>query len=170
MFASLLVIFSINLTLKFATASIPPLHLDEAASVWFAQQDWHEFSSFLRRDASPPLYSMLLRLWTFIFGISELAVRSPSVLASSSIPVVVFAMTKQPFGKTSAWLAATMISLSPIQLDFAHQARGYALAAAFCAFSMLCFHRVMSEAAAVPSQVWLPQTSACCIATTLVAF
>ncbi len=134
-----LAVFTANLVLRILTAGKTSLSLDEAASVWFCGQDWPAFVEFLRRDATPPLFSMMLRAWTSLFGISEIVVRLPSIVATSLTAVVVYFFGARWMGRRSGLLAAMIFSLSPLQMTMSQTARVYAIAACFAAISMWFF-------------------------------
>jgi uncharacterized membrane protein len=79
-------------------------------------------------ETNPPLYFILLKIWTAVFGFSELAVRSLSALASTACVPLVFLLGLELGGTiTVGLIAATLLALSPMQLFFAHEARVYAL-------------------------------------------
>src|SRR5258705_3967471 len=54
------------------------LWLDEAYSVLVAKQHFSEMLVSLRHDTHPPLYYLLLSIWTKLFGDVEIALRSLS--------------------------------------------------------------------------------------------
>ncbi len=63
--------------------------IDEIASLSMAQDELTGDFSRLRSDVHPPLYFLLLGLWTDSFGFSETAVRMLSVLPSLAAIVVI---------------------------------------------------------------------------------
>ncbi|MBA3955533.1 MAG: hypothetical protein H0X58_02585, partial [Acidimicrobiia bacterium] len=64
------------------------LWVDEGMSVGIASHSLTEIPAVLIRDGSPPLYYVVLHLWMGLFGSSEVAVRSLSlVIALVAIPV-----------------------------------------------------------------------------------
>jgi len=132
-------IFSVNLVLRILTVGRAGLSLDEAASVWFCGQDWPAFVEFLGRDATPPLFSLMLRGWTSLFGISEVVVRLPSVIATSVTAAVVYFFGTRWMGRRMGLLAAMIFSLSPLQMEMSQTARVYSIAACFAAISMYFF-------------------------------
>lgn len=132
-------VFSANVVLRILTAGRAGLSLDEAASVWYCGQEWPAFAEFLGRDATPPLFSLMLRGWTSLFGISEFVVRLPSVVATSVTAAVVYFFGTRWMGRRTGLLAAVIFSLSPLQMAMSQTTRSYAIAACFAAISMYFF-------------------------------
>lgn len=88
-------------------------------------------------ETNPPLYFILLKAWTGMFGFSEVAVRSLSALASTACVPLVFLLGLELGGATVGLIAAALLALSPVQLFFAHEARVYALLPLFVLIAML---------------------------------
>jgi uncharacterized membrane protein len=84
--------------------------------------------SLLRiNDQMPPFYYVVVNLWLHVFGTTEAAVRSLSVLASvASIPVL-YALGVQIASRRAAALAALIFAVAPFQVAFALYNRPYAL-------------------------------------------
>src|SRR5580700_2698814 len=75
----------------------------------------------------PPLYFVLLRWWMDLFGTGAAAIRSLSALASiASIPVF-FDVCRFLHGNRISLLAAAIMALSLGQVEYAFDARAYAL-------------------------------------------
>ena len=79
------------------------------------------------RESSPPLYYMLIEGWMRLFGTSEVALRSLSLAASVLSLPLVYAIGKELFDRKCGLLAALVFALSPMQIDYAQEARTYAL-------------------------------------------
>ncbi|MEA3248908.1 MAG: glycosyltransferase family 39 protein [Patescibacteria group bacterium] len=78
----------------------------------------------------PPLYYIILRPWTMLFGTSEVAVRSLSLLSSIGIVLLVYVLAKRMFDDRRVGLiAAGITAILPLQIEFGQEARPYAL---FC--------------------------------------
>ena len=66
--------------------------IDEGISVGIAHEHWSSIPHLLREDGSPPLYYMLLGIWVRLFGDSEAATHTLSlVFGLACIPVAFFA-------------------------------------------------------------------------------
>src|SRR3989344_5684606 len=68
------------------------LWLDEATTAIAVQTHsfWNIVTQFSPSDFHPPLYYLVMKVWTGIFGYSEVAIRMPSVLFSMLAGLVVY--------------------------------------------------------------------------------
>jgi mannosyltransferase len=88
---------------------------------------WWMIPRSLDRDLHPPLGYLLLRGWTGMFGYSESALRSLSVLASLGSIILLFAIARQLHGESVARWSALLMALAQYQVSFAQEAKHYAL-------------------------------------------
>lgn len=131
-----LVLLLIAAGLRLFALGAKSLWLDEALS-WRMQS--FPVSTMLQRVSEcshPPLYFLLLRLWTECFGDSETALRFPAALLGISTVPLVFLFVKElmafsPKGRFGAVrasiLASALVGLSAYHVHFAKQVRGYTL-------------------------------------------
>lgn len=105
---------------------------DEAFSVLMAQRPFVEIIRLSAHDFSPPLYFILLRIWITLFGASEAATRSLSVLfyilTLTTIVLFLRKFTKMNIGIISV-LVLVMGSLHPLMTSYAFETRMYTMAA-----------------------------------------
>ncbi|MBM3454343.1 MAG: hypothetical protein FJX80_04255 [Bacteroidetes bacterium] len=90
---------------------------------------YSNFPIQILHEGHPPLYFVLLKLWSYVFGYSEVALRSFS-LCCGLISLLVFfnlfrVKAKQNF---TAWLVLIMLIFNPFLFYFFTEARMYALA------------------------------------------
>ncbi len=125
----LIVLFGLALRL-YKLDSIPPaLTWDEAALGYNAysitQTLKDEYGNFLPLtlksfgDYKPALYAYLIIPFILLFGLTEIAVRLPSVLAGVSLIIVVFLLVKHIF--KNFWLSlscAFFTAVSPLSIQF----------------------------------------------------
>lgn len=103
------------------------LWLDEAFSVWMAQNTLPELMGWLVRiDQHPPLYYVLLHLWLW-FGDSAAHVRILSALFGTLAIPVIFLVGRRLFGNVAGLIAAFILTISPFHVRFAQEARMYTL-------------------------------------------
>lgn len=88
---------------------------------------WWKIGSTLAGVAHPPLYHVLLRWWMDLFGNTSVAVRVLSAVCSLAAIAVLFDVCRLLHGPKVGLLAAGMMALAPTQIDFAQEARSYAL-------------------------------------------
>jgi uncharacterized membrane protein len=91
---------------------------------------WWTIPRSLDHDLHPPLAYMLLRGWTGIFGYSEAAIRSLSVVASLAGIALLFAVARRLHGDAPALWACLLMAVAQYQIEFAQEAKHYALLAA----------------------------------------
>ncbi len=96
-----------------------------------AARPWSAIGPALRTDNHPPLYFALLRLWRIVLGDGEAATRSLSCLASLAALWLLAEGVRLRHGGAAGLLGALLMAVSPVQVEYAREARGYALATAF---------------------------------------
>lgn len=113
------------------------------------------FAAFRQDNASPPYY-LLLKLWAALFGESEVALRSLSVLLFGATIVTVGAVARREAGPLAGMVAATLLATSSnLGLVHAGTARQYALLCLEAALAVaLCFALLR----ATPGPIAGPQT------------
>jgi hypothetical protein len=103
--------------------------IDEGISVGIAHEHWTSIPHLLRQDGSPPLYYMLLAIWVRLFGDSEAATHTLSlVFGLACVPLAYFA-TRAVFGRTAALAATVIAALDPFLTYYAQETRMYELEA-----------------------------------------
>lgn len=140
-----ILIFAINFALKIATADYASLYLDEATSVFYAQQDWGALWEYASRDANPPLHFILLKCWISMFGVGEFSVRGLSVLFSSGAAVVLWFIVKRFASARAALVTVALFTLSSIHLHYAQEARGFALLVFLSTLSFWFYLRLFKD-------------------------
>ncbi|MEL6775763.1 MAG: glycosyltransferase family 39 protein [Cyanobacteria bacterium J06597_16] len=76
----------------------------------------------------PPLYWLLVRFWMQVFGNSVAAARSLSVIFSILTLPALYWMCWELFGSAvPSWIAVALVSVSPVHIFQAHNARPYSL-------------------------------------------
>src|SRR5262249_27918122 len=83
------------------------------------------------------LNTILIRLSVGAFGLSELTLRLPSVLAGFALTMGVFAVLGPIPSRWTRWIAFVSIGLHPLILDFSVAARGYGISLAFLVWAMV---------------------------------
>lgn len=139
------VIFVANVLLKIATVDYASLYVDEAASIFYAQESWSDWWEYVQRDSNPPLHFLLLKGWVSLFGISEVSVRGLSVLFSSGAAVVLYLLVKRYASSGAAWISVALFTMSNIQLHYAQEARGFALVVLLTTLSFWYYMRLFKD-------------------------
>ncbi len=118
------------------------LWLDEAVQAWASSQPsikWLLFS-YLPGDFNPPLYHLLAHFWIKAFGLSEIALRLPSVILGLGTIWLTGAIGQEEKEglKKKNWpglTAALLVATSPLHIYYSQEARMYMLAAFGVVFS-----------------------------------
>ncbi|MDX9724139.1 MAG: glycosyltransferase family 39 protein [Myxococcota bacterium] len=79
------------------------------------------------QDVHPPLYNVLLWLWTRLFGTAELALRLPSLLFGVATVAVLMAWAKRLRGPRLALWVGVVASVGEYAVYYAQEARSYSL-------------------------------------------
>jgi len=111
------------------------LWYDEGFSVYLSRMTLGEITARTAADIHPPLYYYLLHFWMGLFGSSEVALRSLSVVFAVLTVPVVYGIGLKLFGRPGALLSALLIAISPLFLWYAQEARMYTLVTFLTALS-----------------------------------
>jgi hypothetical protein len=98
----------------------PQILFDGAPAAW---RVWTN----LDNTTHPPLYFILLRLWVDVFGQSDFAIRSLSVLFSLGAVVLMFDVVRRISGPTAGLFAAAACAFAWSQVDLSQDARNYTI-------------------------------------------
>ena len=108
------------------------LWIDETYSALFSSMSLHElWTSVPLYETHPPMYYSMLKGWNALFGNTEIAMRSLSVLASV-VTILFVAVSGKLLGAGAlgdrvALLAALFLAVNKGSIEYAQQARPYAL-------------------------------------------
>src|SRR5215211_380032 len=103
------------------------LWMDEGLSIGIASQPLLDIPSVLRQDGSPPLYYMLLSVWTDMVGNGPGETQGLSVAVSLlAIPGGLWAGWSL-FGRRAGLIAAALAALNPFLTIYAQETRMYSL-------------------------------------------
>jgi uncharacterized membrane protein len=119
--------------------------IDEAISILIAKLPWRDFWAILSTiELNMWLYLLFLKLWIFL-GDSEYIVRSLSALFSIvSIPVL-YMLTMRLFGIHAGLITISLVSVNAFFIEYAQEARGYALVYFLVVLSSYLFVRVTED-------------------------
>ena len=129
--------------------------LDEAFGVLVARMDFAQLFQELKTDGSPPLYYLLLKLWTGVFGISELAVRSWSVVFYLAGAACAGALARTVFkDRNAALIAAVVYLFSPLAIRHAQNARMYSMLACLVGMSLMLYFKIITGNASYKNKLF----------------
>src|SRR5262245_37961562 len=115
--------------LRLHSIGVEPLWLDEAYSWWNARQTLDDLWSLVPQcDPHPPLYAAILKIWMAVAGESAAAVRALGALMGVATTAVVL-LAGREISARAGWIAGLLGAIAPFQIEYAHEARPYALVA-----------------------------------------
>jgi len=112
---------------------------DESFTAVAVQNNFSRMLQIVANDTAPPLYYIFLFIWTRIFGNSEIAIRSLSVLLYLGTIFTVYLIAKKIQGKWAGIFAALLALANPFLFPFAFEGRMYAILVFFVTLSFYFF-------------------------------
>lgn len=94
---------------------------------------------------NPPLYPLVVQSWSALFGGSDVALRAVSVLLSVLTIPALGLLGRRLIGPTAGLFAAALLAISPLSVEFANEARPYALLHLLAVLCTLFFVRWLAE-------------------------
>src|SRR3989454_12136364 len=107
--------------------------------------------------AHPPLLVFLLHFWR-AFGMSELVLRLPSVIAGTLFCLIFYAWVANNFSRTAAWVSLIFVSFLPPMVELSAELRHYALLLVFCAGALFFLDDALSR-----NSAWRVSVSLLCL-------
>ncbi len=114
--------------LTLATITKSSIWFDEAFSAFIVRFNFFQIARYTATDVHPPFYYWILKIWTMLFGTSEVAFRSLSVLFGLTAIVFGFLLVKRLFGRRAAFVSLLFMAISPMLIRYGQEARMYTLA------------------------------------------
>jgi len=116
---------------------------DEAFSYFLAKKNIVEIISLTAKDFNPPLYYLLLHFWVRIFGGSEIALRSLSLIFYWATIYVVFLFLNKvfKFDLKKSFLYLILVAVNPLLVYYAFEARMYTMFAFSSTLSFYLFYQ-----------------------------
>jgi mannosyltransferase len=125
----------------FVTVGRGSFSLDETVSTTLADTSWHRFTEVVtHREPNMVLYDLLLRVWIHL-GHGEAVVRILSVLAVLGALAVTMIVARRLFGSRVGLICGLLLAVDPLLVQFAQDARGYALSLLLVTASSAMFVR-----------------------------
>jgi mannosyltransferase len=126
--------------------------IDEGLSVGLSSHPLADIPGVLRQDGSPPLYYLMLGVWTRVFGIGEADTHALSIAFTLASVPIAFAVGRALFGARAGWFAALLVALNPFLTYYAQETRMYALVSLLSLIVAGTFALVFVQR----RRVWLP--------------
>jgi mannosyltransferase len=126
------VVAAVGAALRWYEITAEGFWLDEVASLEFAVRRYDSVLELVTTvpvtDPHPPLYYLLLRWWTGVFGTTEFGLRSMSLFFGVLTVLLTYLLTVKLFDNRGTGLvAASLVSVSMMHVYFGQEARMYTL-------------------------------------------
>ncbi len=120
---------------------VQDLWRDEAFSYLLSKKSFLEIIFLSVKDFSPPLFTMILKVWIMFFGSSEIALRSLSLFCFIGLLFVAFHFLLDvfKFDHVKSFLGMLFFFINPILLYYAFEARAYSMFAFLALLSFYAF-------------------------------
>ena len=104
---------------------------DEAFSAYLIRFNYVDIAHYTGLDVHPPLYYWVLKMWTTPWGVTELSVRSLSLVWALVALVGIYLLFRRVFGsKHVALVASLAFAISPMMIRYSDEARMYTMVTA----------------------------------------
>ena len=137
----------VALVVRLRALTAESIWMDEVYSITYATE-WPTLEILTElplEDPHPPLYYLLLRGWTAVFGASTVATRSLSVVFGVAAVGLLFALGRRLYDRETATVAAAMLALSGMHLYFSQDTRMYSLYTALAIASLYWYVRLVFD-------------------------
>ncbi|HLB48581.1 MAG TPA: glycosyltransferase family 39 protein [Anaerolineales bacterium] len=131
---------------------------DEGLSLFFARLNYIENArlAVTLADTNPPVYRLLLGVWTSAVGSSAFAARLFSVMPGLVLVAVVYRLGRAPkFSRETSLVAMALCAASPMLIYYAQEAKGYSLVAMAGTASVLLWLKLTPPPGALPRRTTL---------------
>ena len=119
--------------------------LDEAWTAALAVQAPRAILFAGLHDENPPLYNLFTAGWVRLFGISEVALRVPSVIAGGACAAALLLVVHRRFGAEASLWASLLLLVNPLEWHYSREARAYAIIQLLCIVSYGLFLRLFDR-------------------------
>jgi len=123
----LLALILVALGLRVARLGFQPLWWDEGWSLYFATVDLGSMLERTAVDIHPPLYYLILHLWTRLFDTSADSARLLSVFLGTATVPLLYATGRRLLGPRGGLAAAFLLAISPFHIYYSQEVRMYVL-------------------------------------------
>ena len=128
------IILVIALVLRFLEIGRTSFWYDEAFTGDTIKLSWKDMFVVIAKDkVHPPLFYIFIRLWAYIFGLTQISLRGFSILWGVSSILLVYLCIRNLFEKSKfpvvSLTTALALSISPFFIAYSNEARSYSFLA-----------------------------------------
>ncbi len=99
-------------------------------------------------ESTPPLYYLFAWLWSHLFGVREVGLRSLSALFGTATVPVAYLAGRELLGRRTGLAVAAIVAVSPILVWYSQDARAYALLVLLSTAALVFFLRARRSGSA----------------------
>lgn len=121
------------------------LWLDEAIQALALMGRMGPLLTYALADFQPPLYHLIGWIWTSIFGYSEVALRTPALLAGLGTVYYVAKIGEVLAGKKVMYIAGLLAATNPLLIYYSQEGRTYGLTTFFVTAAIFYFYKVLTN-------------------------
>lgn len=119
---------------------------DEALTAYEAQLPLGAMiNTVVHVETTPPLYFVVIWAWAHLFGASQVALRSVSMLAGVALVPIAYLSARDLVNARAGVVAAALVTFNPFLIWYSQEARAYMLLAALSGMSFLWFIRARRQ-------------------------
>lgn len=138
-------VFLVNFVLRIFYTDYSSIYLDEGQTMFQVKREVGTIvNDYVKKQQNAPLYFLILHYWVGIFGLSVFKVRAFSVLMMALTGAMVFHLGRKLRNLEFAMAASILFLGVNDFMNFAHEARGYALIAFLAVTSFYFLLRLLS--------------------------
>ena len=153
--AAALAIAAVAAALEIGLEGRDPFWLDESWTGGIVgQPSWRATFHQIYADVNAPLYYVAMRLWSGLAGLSDLALRAPSVACAGAVPLVAALVPTPGLSRAERLGWAAALAWWFPTLCYAQEARSYALLLLVCTLQTVAFMRLMSRPGVRRAAIW----------------
>ncbi|MBW2218636.1 MAG: glycosyltransferase family 39 protein, partial [Deltaproteobacteria bacterium] len=141
----LFLITALGFFLRIYRLDYPCLWYDELCTFFRLNGDMAHTLGTLKISPFPPLYYILMNIWCKIFGFSEFSLRFPSMLFSTLSVISIYFLAKHLFSERVGMISALLLSVSTHSINYAHDAKMYAITWFLCIISFIYFFKFVNN-------------------------
>jgi mannosyltransferase len=145
--------------LRFGTLDVQSIWLDESATMILVHRGFAGMLSHLSSsESAPPLYYVLVWIWTRLFGAGPLGFRSFSALAGTLTVPVMYVVGRRISVRAGLW-AAALTAVNPAMYYYSQEARAYALVVLLSAAALVFWQRALDRPSRRNLWLWAGMSS-----------
>lgn len=137
-------------TLSLLTITASSVWFDESFGAYLIRFDFGQIWHYTAVDVHPPLYYWLLKVWGSIFGMTELGLRSMSVVCGAIAIGFAYAILRRYGSRHIAVWGIGLAAIAPMIIRYSQEMRMYALVIAIA----LAATYVLMRATELKRQAW----------------